>query len=58
MELTPVFTVAYNGQRPPFTVRHSGMLPAGKSGHHMIYAVWDVADTTNAFYSCIDVNIR
>jgi predicted carbohydrate-binding protein with CBM5 and CBM33 domain len=58
LELTPFLTVPFDGQRPPFTVRHSGTLPAGNSGHHMIYAVWDVADTTNAFYSCSDINFR
>ena len=32
-----------------------GQLPSGKSGRHLIYAVWDIADTSNAFYSCADV---
>jgi predicted carbohydrate-binding protein with CBM5 and CBM33 domain len=56
LEPEPFLTVPFDGQRPPFTVRHTGTLPAGKSGRHMIYAVWDVADTGNAFYSCSDVN--
>jgi chitin-binding protein len=55
LESTPFLTVPFNGARPPFTVTHSGNLPAGKSGRHLIYAVWDIADTANAFYSCSDV---
>ncbi|WP_158879972.1 lytic polysaccharide monooxygenase auxiliary activity family 9 protein [Amycolatopsis anabasis] len=55
LEATPFLTVPFNGQRPPNTVKHSGTLPAGKSGRHLILAVWDIADTGNAFYSCDDV---
>ncbi|PRX47850.1 chitin-binding protein [Prauserella shujinwangii] len=58
LELTPFLTVNMGGQRPPFTVSHSGRLPSGKSGRHLIFAVWDIADTGNAFYSCADVNFR
>ncbi|WP_199430731.1 lytic polysaccharide monooxygenase auxiliary activity family 9 protein [Qaidamihabitans albus] len=58
LEPAPFLTVDMGGQRPPFTVRHSGTLPAGKSGRHLIFAVWDIADTGNAFYSCADVNFR
>ncbi len=28
-----------------------------RSGYHVILAVWDVADTANAFYNVIDVNL-
>ncbi|MFD6297441.1 lytic polysaccharide monooxygenase [Streptomyces sp. NPDC060235] len=55
LETTPFLTVPYNGQRPPSTLSHTGTLPSGKSGHHIILGVWTVADTTNAFYSCADV---
>ena len=55
LNLTPFFTVPYNGQRPPSTLSHTGRLPSGLSGHHVILAVWTVADTTNAFYACSDV---
>jgi predicted carbohydrate-binding protein with CBM5 and CBM33 domain len=56
LEPAPFFTVNYGGQRPPWTLSHSGNLPTGKSGRHMILAVWDIADTGNAFYACSDVN--
>ncbi len=55
LNLTPFLTVPYNGQRPPQTLSHSGRLPTGLSGHHVILAVWTVHDTGNAFYACSDV---
>ncbi|MFR9791023.1 lytic polysaccharide monooxygenase [Streptomyces sp. MB22_4] len=55
LDLTPFLTVPYNGQQPPATLSHSGTLPTGLSGHHVILAVWTVADTGNAFYACSDV---
>ncbi|OIJ86130.1 lytic polysaccharide monooxygenase auxiliary activity family 9 protein [Streptomyces monashensis] len=55
LDLTPFLTVPYNGQRPPATLSHSGTLPSGLSGHHVILAVWTIADTGNAFYACSDV---
>ncbi|MEU0910766.1 lytic polysaccharide monooxygenase auxiliary activity family 9 protein [Streptomyces althioticus] len=55
LNLTPFLTVPYNGQRPPQTLSHSGRLPSGLSGHHVILAVWTVHDTGNAFYACSDV---
>ncbi|MGW7819118.1 lytic polysaccharide monooxygenase auxiliary activity family 9 protein [Streptomyces puniciscabiei] len=55
LDLTPFLTVPYNGQRPPATLSHSGTLPTGLSGHHVILAVWTIADTGNAFYACSDV---
>lgn len=30
--------------------------PQGKSGRHLIYGIWQRADSTEAFYSCLDVN--
>ncbi|WKE71518.1 lytic polysaccharide monooxygenase [Streptomyces sp. WP-1] len=56
LNLTPFLTVPYNGQQPPATLSHSGTLPTGLSGHHVILAVWTIADTGNAFYACSDVN--
>ena len=56
LNTTPFLTVPYNGQRPPATLSHSGTLPSGLSGHHVIVAVWTIADTANAFYACSDVS--
>ncbi|GAQ72475.1 lytic polysaccharide monooxygenase [Streptomyces turgidiscabies] len=55
LNLTPFLTVPYNGQRPPATLSHTGTLPSGLSGRHVIVAVWTIADTANAFYACSDV---
>ncbi|MFG2196215.1 lytic polysaccharide monooxygenase [Streptomyces sp. NPDC048639] len=55
LETAPFLTVPYNGQRPPSTLSHSGTIPSGKTGRHIILAVWTVADTGNAFYACSDV---
>jgi chitin-binding protein len=54
LESTPFLTVNMNGARPGSTVTHTGSIPA-RTGRHLILAVWDIADTGNAFYSCSDV---
>jgi chitin-binding protein len=30
-------------------------LPAGKTGRHLIYVIWQRSDSPEAFYSCSDV---
>ncbi|MFR9797447.1 lytic polysaccharide monooxygenase [Streptomyces sp. MS06] len=55
LDPTPFLTVPYGGQRPGSTASHTGTLPSGLSGHHVILAVWTIADTGNAFYACSDV---
>ncbi|GAB2927840.1 lytic polysaccharide monooxygenase auxiliary activity family 9 protein [Streptomyces mayteni] len=55
LEPRPFLTVPKNGAQPSATESHQGTLPAGKSGRHMIVAVWNVYDTANAFYACSDV---
>lgn len=55
LESQPFLTVPYGGKQPPSTLTHQGTVPAQKTGRHIILAVWNVADTTNAFYACSDV---
>ncbi len=55
LEPEPFMTVPLGGRQPGETENHQGSMPAGKSGRHVIVAVWNVADTANAFYSCSDV---
>lgn len=55
LEAQPFLTVPMDGAQPGETQNHQGTLPAGKSGRHLILAVWNVADTGNAFYACSDV---
>lgn len=43
------------GQQPPTTLSHTiSGLPGGRQ---TILAIWNIADTPNAFYSCIDVQV-
>lgn len=44
------------GQKPPETITHQVDL-SGHTGHQTVLAVWNVADTANAFYSCIDLQV-
>ncbi|WP_432988483.1 lytic polysaccharide monooxygenase [Dactylosporangium sp. CA-233914] len=44
------------GRQPAATVSHQVSL-AGYSGRQKILAIWNIADTANAFYNCIDVQV-
>jgi predicted carbohydrate-binding protein with CBM5 and CBM33 domain len=55
LNTTPFLIVPYNGTRPGTTAVHQGTIPGGKTGKQLIVAVWTIADTSNAFYSCADV---
>ncbi|MGP4110800.1 lytic polysaccharide monooxygenase auxiliary activity family 9 protein [Streptomyces sp. 4N509B] len=44
------------GAMPPTSLSHTVDLQA--SGRQTVLAVWNIADTPNAFYACIDVNIQ
>jgi predicted carbohydrate-binding protein with CBM5 and CBM33 domain len=54
LESTPFLQQNLGGTRPPNPVTHRGTLPT-RHGRQLILAVWDIADTANAFYSCSDV---
>ncbi|WP_399082449.1 lytic polysaccharide monooxygenase auxiliary activity family 9 protein [Streptomyces sp. BBFR2] len=45
-----------HGAQPGATVTHQVNF-GGISGKQKVLAVWNIADTENAFYACIDVNI-
>lgn len=53
---TRVGFVDSSGRQPPSTVSHTVNL-SGFSGRQKIIAIWNIADTSMAFYSCVDVNI-
>lgn len=55
LELQPFLTVPFDGAQPDYQESHSGALPSGKSGQHLVLAVWTIDDTANAFYACSDV---
>lgn len=52
-----VSEVTHNGTLPVINDVHSINIPEDRSGYHVILAVWDIADTANAFYNVIDVNV-
>ncbi|WUH99817.1 lytic polysaccharide monooxygenase [Spirillospora sp. NBC_00431] len=52
-----VANISGNNQQPPSTVSHQVNL-GGVSGRQKVLAVWNIADTANAFYACIDVNVQ
>ena len=43
-----------NNQQPPASVSHT--VNVGSAGRHKVLAVWNIGDTSNAFYACIDIN--
>ncbi|MFS8096263.1 lytic polysaccharide monooxygenase [Lentzea alba] len=53
---TRVGFVSGNNAAPVDPVRHTINL-SGFSGRQKLRAVWNIADTVKAFYSCIDLNI-
>ncbi|QDX95739.1 chitin-binding protein [Brevibacillus laterosporus] len=57
LDLAPFCYFNDDGKRPATTVSHSCNVPTDRSGYHLILAVWEIADTTNAFYQVIDVNL-
>ncbi|MEO3939526.1 lytic polysaccharide monooxygenase [Paenarthrobacter nicotinovorans] len=56
-QLQPLATIKHDGSAAPQNTAHEIKLPAGHTGDHVIVAVWDIADTTNAFYNIIDLHI-
>lgn len=46
------------GKQPPNTVTHTCNVPTDRTGYYLILAVWEIADTGNAFYNVIDVNLN
>lgn len=57
-ELEPLLTVPWDGTMPSSPTVQTIDVPADHSGYQVILAVWDVADTGNAFYNVIDVDIQ
>lgn len=45
----------WTAHKPTKGVAHWVQLPAHKRGYHVIYAIWEVADTDNSFYQACDV---
>lgn len=64
-ELTPFCTVDGGGvfptvggaQKGPISKTHTCVIPADRSGQHVILGAWTIDDTGAAFYNAVDVNI-
>ncbi|KAJ9475600.1 Chitin-binding type-4 domain-containing protein [Pseudozyma hubeiensis] len=56
-ESSPFLTVPMGGKPPSASMTHdlSNALPS-RSGYHVVYAVWTVSNTGNAFYQCMDLD--
>lgn len=58
---TPIHKVEGNGFKPEHGLWNQtlpGNKLGGQTGDITILAVWEIADTTNSFYSCIDLNVQ
>ncbi|MGB3442533.1 MAG: lytic polysaccharide monooxygenase [Actinophytocola sp.] len=53
---TKVAEFDLNNQQPPATLSHTVNLGSA-SGRQKLLAVWNIGDTSNAFYSCVDLQI-
>lgn len=54
-DLTPFCSVSYGGTQPPGTYSDTCTVP-NRTGYQVILAVWEIADTANAFYNVIDAD--
>ncbi|CDS00601.1 related to Chitin-binding protein [Sporisorium scitamineum] len=56
-ESDPFLVVPMNGKPPSASMTHdlTKSMPS-RSGYHVVYAVWTVDNTANAFYQCIDLD--
>jgi chitin-binding protein len=53
---TKVAEFAGNNQQPPPTLSHTVNLGSA-SGRQKLLAVWNIGDTPNAFYTCVDLQV-
>lgn len=56
-EMELIGTIQHDGSQAENNPTHKVDVPTDRSGYNVILAVWDVADTPNAFYQVIDVNV-
>ena len=56
-DLELIGEVIHNGTPPTDNTPHYINIPQNRQGYHIIVAIWDIADTVNAFYNVIDVNV-
>lgn len=57
-DATPFCSINAGNVVPATGLTHNCVIPTGKSGYHVILAIWTVGDTPMAFHKPIDVNIE
>lgn len=57
-EAVPFCQYNSHGAVPGVNVTHKCVLPQGHPGYQIVLAIWDIADTRNAFYQIIDLNVH
>ncbi|MCU1421349.1 MAG: hypothetical protein JWN36_1000 [Microbacteriaceae bacterium] len=57
-DFVPLATFDGHGDIPAQPTVHTLQIPADYTGYHVIYAIWDIADTGNAFYNTIDLDVE
>lgn len=55
--LEEIAVINHDGSAASNNPSHVVDIPSDRDGYHVVLAVWDVADTVNAFYNVIDVDI-
>jgi predicted carbohydrate-binding protein with CBM5 and CBM33 domain len=50
--------IKHDGSMASNNKSHQVTIPSDHTGYHVVLAVWDVADTSNAFYNVIDLNLK
>ncbi|EIA21571.1 lytic polysaccharide monooxygenase [Listeria fleischmannii] len=50
-------TIDGNNAVPPSKVTQTVNLPTDRSGYYVLLGVWEIADTGNAFYQVVDLNL-
>jgi predicted carbohydrate-binding protein with CBM5 and CBM33 domain len=55
--LEEIAVIDHDNSSSSNNMTHNITIPENRLGYHVILAVWDVADTPNAFYNVIDVNV-
>lgn len=53
---TRIAVFSGGGQQPPPSVSHTVNLGSA-SGRQKLLAIWNIADTANAFYACVDLQV-
>ncbi|KAL7568968.1 hypothetical protein ACA910_021261 [Epithemia clementina (nom. ined.)] len=54
---TPFCSSPGNGSLPPSQVTNTCTIPSDRTGYHIVMAIWEVADTSEAFYNMIDLQL-